>query len=110
MHHLITQRYRNLSCKNKRLNGYLDNLQLEDLFELYEKQGGRCAITGIELTHSETNRHANVSIDRIDNLKPYSLDNVRLVCNAVNIMRHEMSDDQLGEWCVAVVKGMGLWK
>jgi hypothetical protein len=35
---------------------------------------------------------------------------VRLVCAAVNYMKRRMDDDQLVDWCLDIVKGMGSWK
>jgi hypothetical protein len=86
------------------------NITLEDVMALYEKQGGRCVITGVALTHSEESPYTNASIDRIDPDLGYENENIRLVCSLVNIMRMRLSDEELGEWSVMIAKGMGLWK
>lgn len=77
----------------------------EEVLAIYEQQDGRCAITGIELTH-EYNNYSNASIDRIDVDRGYEADNIRLVCAVVNSMRNRLTDDQLIHWCGAVVEGM----
>ena len=80
------------------------------LLELLEKQNGRCAVTGKVFTFSGNEVGTNVSIDRIDSNKPYSAGNVRLVCAAVNYMKRRMNDNDLVDWCLDIVKGVGLWK
>ena len=47
----------------------------------------------------------NVSIDRINNKKGYTKNNVRLVCWCVNKMKHTMSDDELMLWVNRIYDG-----
>lgn len=76
------------------------------LEELWQEQGGKCAITGVEMTHvaGEGRVYTNVSIDRVDSTAGYTRDNIRLVCVIVNIMKHTMSDEELLEWCRLILK------
>lgn len=72
-----------------------------DLFELWEKQNGRCAVSGVVLTHHKDgsgHKDFNASIDRISNDRSYTPDNIRLVCFRVNIMRHSLSGDMFFWW------------
>jgi hypothetical protein len=43
------------------------------------------------------------SLDRIDSRKGYHAGNVHLVCWAVNLMKSDMSLEDFGDWCTAVV-------
>ena len=45
----------------------------------------------------------NASVDRINPGKDYSIDNIRLVCNHVNMMRSDLSDEELLKYCKAIV-------
>jgi hypothetical protein len=79
----------------------------EALIELLAKQDGKCALTGLTLTCTleKGNRTwTNASIDRIIPGGPYVLDNIRLVCARVNIMRSNMSDDELRYWCSLITQ------
>lgn len=82
------------------------NIDTEFIVQLWEKQQGKCALTNIEMTriYGEGRLNTNVSIDRIDSFKPYAKDNVQLVCLAVNIMKQQMSTEELAVWCERVIK------
>jgi len=81
-----------------------------NLLTVWKKQGGRCAITNIPMTHSRLNPDhygTNGSVDRIDNERGYTLDNIRFVCRRINSMRGEYSDEELVKWCLLVVRNLG---
>lgn len=96
--------------RNQRRRVADSTLTFEHLLEVLEAQGRRCAITGKEFSFCGGGEPTNVSIDRLDCDRPYENGNVRLVCAAVNMMRQRLSDEELGQWCVDIAKGMGLWK
>jgi hypothetical protein len=68
------------------------NISLEFLLMMYDRQEGRCAVTGIPFDVGPTNggktgldrKPLRPSIDRIDPRQGYVDGNVRLVCAAVN--------------------------
>jgi len=86
------------------------NLTLDDVTNAYEAQDGKCAVTGIELTHGEHTKHTNASIDRIDPERGYEPSNIRLVCSIVNVMRMRLSDEELGIWSLRIARGLGFCK
>jgi hypothetical protein len=105
-------KHRYLDAKRRATGGgyAAECFTLAHLLELLEKQDGRCAVTRKVFTFGGDGAGTNVSIDRIDSNKPYSANNVRLVCSAVNYMKHRMNDDELVDWCLDIVKGVGPWK
>lgn len=72
---------------------------------------GRCPITGFAFDLSARYRKRSdmsrnpyaPSLDRLDNSKGYTDDNVIVVCSQVNMMRGEMSYAELAVFCRAVV-------
>lgn len=72
---------------------------------MYEKQRGCCAVTKQPLTHvrGKGKVNTNLSIDRIDSAKGYTKDNVQLVCRIVNVMKLDMSEEELHFWCNAIL-------
>ena len=81
------------------------DLSIEFLMSLFSKQKGRCAVTGVHLTHlrGKGRVSTNVSIDRIDSSVGYLKSNVRLVCSIVNRMKMEHSDSEFLWWSAQVV-------
>lgn len=45
----------------------------------------------------------NASVDRINPGKDYTISNIRLVCSHVNMMRSNLTDAELLEFCKAIV-------
>lgn len=83
-------------------------LSIEFMLELLERQGGRCAISGQELTFIKVpglgKVNTNASIDQVKAGGGYTEDNVQLVCHAVNIMKLDMSLTELKFWCKAILE------
>ena len=85
----------------------------EDVIELWKSQKGLCALTGLPMQLTKAKRlsrtrnlnHYRASVDRIDSERGYHKDNIRMVCAYVNIMRSDMTDEQLRFWCSAILKG-----
>jgi hypothetical protein len=77
------------------------SITVKFLLDLYDKQNGRCALSGVEMTRIVGQGHVttNASIDRIRPGKPYTKKNVRLVCSFVNNFRGNTSDKDFVWWC-----------
>ena len=82
------------------------NLDWEYLKFLYESQKGRCALSGVPMTHEvgKGRVYTNISIDRIDPSRGYEEGNIQLVCVIVNIMKSGMSVEALINWCRLIAK------
>jgi len=80
-------------------------LSVEFLVELHEKQNGKCALSGVELTKitGKGQITTNASLDRIKAGKAYSKSNVRLVCNFANSFRGNLTDTELAWWCEQIL-------
>jgi hypothetical protein len=82
------------------------HLKVSDLVTLIEKQSYCCALTGEALTCTLGKGMifmTNASIDRIRPGEEYSIDNIRFVCRIVNIMKWNMSDEELRDWCRSII-------
>lgn len=82
-----------------------DNLSREDLLILLDRQNYKCAISGLNLTcqlEKGVKCWTNASVDRIDAGGSYTLDNIQLVCRAVNSWRSDMPLELFIEVCKAV--------
>ena len=93
------------NAKRRNIPVYIDK---SDIQKLYDEQGGLCAVTGLPMQFSALESGKNsyaVSVDRIDSSKGYYKDNIRLVCSRVNLIKMELSDDQMRFWCNLILKG-----
>lgn len=81
------------------------DLSLDFLEDLYERQKGLCAISGVEMTflRGQGKVNTNISIDKIDPNKEYTEDNIQLVCYIVNIFKHTLSLEELLNWCETIM-------
>lgn len=72
-------------------------LTVEDLLELYAKQNGRCALSGIRLTKIVGTGvvNSNASLDRIRPGGAYCRSNIRLVTGFCNSFRGNSTDAEL---------------
>lgn len=84
-----------------------ENITPEFLADLWDKQKGLCAISGhpMTITRGEGRVMTNASIDRIDSFKPYSEDNIQLTCLIVNLMKQQLTIDELKLWCERILNG-----
>ena len=82
------------------------NLSLAYLTKLYEGQDGKCAISGIPMTHQHGlgKVHTNISIDRINPQGKYEEGNVQLVCMIVNRMKWTMPMPEFLDLCQIITK------
>jgi hypothetical protein len=79
-------------------------LTIDDLWDLFQKQKGKCSLTGIDiklLNSSINNNHhlQTASLDRIDNNLGYILNNVRWVHKIINSLKSDLSDEDLISLC-----------
>lgn len=93
-----------------RARGLVVAVDKDDLLGLYLKQGGRCALTGLDMDWrakggSGRGQRALTapSVDRISSHGNYTLDNIQIVMNAVNVMKNDLSADQFLALCEQVV-------
>ena len=74
----------------------------QDAWSQFEKQNGKCALTGRDLTF-KCNGEQTASLDRIDSTKGYTIDNIQWVHKDVNMMKNNF-DDKFIEWAKIITK------
>lgn len=89
-------------------------ITLEELKDLWDEQNGTCPFTGWKLINpSSTSWNAELlpntaSLDRINNEIGYVKGNVRFVAVMANFSRNKFSDEDVLNFCKAVVEHRGL--
>lgn len=80
------------------------DISLEYVWDLYEKQNRKCALSGVDLSFSNKTKTTTASLDRIDNSKGYIEGNVQWVHKWINIMRNVLTCEEFIDWCKKVAK------
>ena len=75
------------------------NLSIADLHDIWERQDGKCAMTGAAMRKYPR----TWSVDRLDNYCGYTPGNIQLVLKQVNMMRGSLSVEEFAAYCQAVV-------
>ncbi len=85
----------------------------QDAIDTYYEQGGKCAITGLSLTHERTGKRGpqrwtdnpfNITIDRINPDGPYVPSNIVLTCKLANYARGVMPLHDFIDLCELVTQ------
>jgi hypothetical protein len=96
----------NVQLKSQRLKQDIEyGITTEDVIDMWEMQGGKCALSGVLMTHQRDGTYGdrkkkefNASIDRINPQGPYVRENVQLVAARVNTMKHTLGEDMFMWW------------
>lgn len=99
--------------ENQRTVMLSTDLTLEYLLNMWKSQGGICPLTGwaLRLKPATIHGHAqpgDASLDRIDSGSGYNMGNVRFIAFIANLAKSQFSDQDLFEFCAAVVNYNGL--
>lgn len=106
---LITKTYYNHIKYGAQRRNYTFNVSIDFLWELFESQNGRCALSGVPLEFSSERISCNpdyskitASLDRIDSSLGYEQDNVQWVHKEINMMKQSYSQKDFIKWCSLV--------
>ena len=90
--------------------GLLFQVTKQDLWNLFLRQEGKCALSGVPITlttvvNAQNNldkTQMSASLDRIDNSKGYTVDNIQWIHKILNAMRRQYSVEEYVHWCTLV--------
>lgn len=94
----ITGTYWSNITRNARTRNIQVKITIKDIWKLFLKQKGVCALTGLDIELGKIGTQT-ASLDRIDSSKPYTLDNVQWVHKEVNTMKSQLSEPRFLELC-----------
>lgn len=81
------------------------SITMQQAWELFEKQGKRCALTGEVIVMTQTRKNMSkrtASLDRIDSSKGYTIDNIQWIHKRLNFMKQDMDQTEFIELCKKV--------
>lgn len=91
---LIKGRYNKYMLEAKK-RGLQWQLEPQDIESMWIQQEGKCKQTGLQLSCGTNNHNQTWSLDRIDNSKPYTKDNVQIVSKTYNMMKGSRTDNEM---------------
>jgi hypothetical protein len=74
------------------------------LWELYVRQHGKCALSGVDIVLGRGKQTATASLDRIDSSGGYTEDNVQWVHKVLNVAKMDLRQEEFVQWCELVTK------
>lgn len=82
-------------------------LTIEDIQKIYCSQGGICALSGVPIVFASNHleyrqRKQTASVDRINNFKDYTIDNIQIVHKNINLSRKDLTIERYKELCKQV--------
>lgn len=96
--------YLNLLLHKARFRKYSFDISLKFLINLWNKQQGLCALSGLRMTHKGSPAFTNVSLDRKKSDRGYTKNNIQLVCVGINKMKSNLTDKKFIEICTTIVR------
>lgn len=105
----ISLTYWNSVVLSAKRRGITFNITIEEAWDLFLKQDKKCILSGldIELSFSMTGEGRKIqtaSIDRKDNHKGYTIDNIQWVHKDVNAMKSNFDETYFIEMCTNICK------
>lgn len=95
--------------RGKHKDKYKCSITLEELKEIYDKQSGKCYLSGRQM-QTDIGSPDRISLDRIDSNKGYTKDNVGLACIQVNIMKLDMTLEVFTEYIKNIYEYNSIYK
>lgn len=93
--------------RNAANRGHAFLIPINELWETWIKQEGKCALSGVEIVIPSTNQDYydgkySASLDRIDSSLHYCSGNVQWVHKKINYMKGNMTEEEFLYWCDAI--------
>ena len=86
--------------------GYVFEITIEQVWDLYIKQNKKCKLSGLpihlERGYSNKNYKQTASIDRIDPSGGYTIDNIQWLHKSINKIKGVLTDDELIMYCKVI--------
>lgn len=100
-HHTVPSSFFHRIYKCAINRGIAFSLTINDIYNLYIKQNGKCAISGVDISFASSDdksKSGTVSVDRIYSSLGYEPNNIQLVHKRINIIKGTMNTNELLEW------------
>jgi transposase len=96
----IRGQYFSSLIKGAKLRNLEFDITIEQIWDLFLRQGRKCALSGIELFFNNyvVGKENTASLDRIDNSKGYIIDNIQWIHKDLNFMKQDFKESDFFNW------------
>lgn len=100
-HQGLSKTHFNIIKRNAATRNIQFNVSIEYLWDLFELQQKRCALSGVDIALGSQRLHieTTASLDRIDSHQGYFEGNVQWIHKDLNRMKMDMDESRFIEWC-----------
>lgn len=81
------------------------DITIEQVYDLWIKQNQKCALSQIPINWNDDGKKHTCSIDRINSLKEYVIENIQLVHKDVNLMKNKFNNEYFIQMCKLIAGG-----
>lgn len=98
--------------KSAKKRNILFDITIQQIWELFEKQNGKCYLSGLDLCFNERSQDysGTASLDRIDSSKGYEIENIGWCHKDINKIKHTFSIEEFINCCKIVTNFNGIFK
>lgn len=102
-HKNLSLTYWNSVLRHAKDRNIVVRLSICQAWNIFEKQKGHCAITGLPLKWGYKSKQT-ASLDRINSNKEYTIDNVQWTHKDINKrLKKDLSESELKKWCQKII-------
>ena len=96
--------YWNTIVEGARLRDIVVDITPSQVYSVFKAQLGKCALSGVPISfRDDATRKHSASLDRIDSSKGYVEGNIQWVHKVVNMMKRDLPEDELLDWCRKII-------
>ena len=84
---------------------HVGDIKIEQVYKMWIDQDKKCNLSGLPIGFYDSGKTGSTcSIDRIDSLKGYTIDNIQLVHKDINIMKNKFDQDYFINICHKIAR------
>lgn len=95
----ITGGFWNKIKKSAEIRNKIFEITIEEVWNLFELQKRKCALTGLDLDFKNKKNTFKPSLDRISSNNGYIKGNIQWVCQEVNMMKWKLNEEEFKFFC-----------
>ncbi len=104
----LSSAYFNRTKKNALKREISFDISIQDVWDLYRSQDGRCALTGVEISlnkrYAARDHTQTASLDRIDSNVGYIKNNIQWVDKNINMLKRGVTQEEFIHLCKRVAR------